>query len=204
MTDPAPPTPSLPRIVQAGDPVLRRAAEPVAPERFGSAELRDLVDTMVAVMHAAPGVGLAAPQIGVPLQVIVLEDEEGRMARLTKQQRFERGRVPFGVRTFVNPTLRILGDASATFFEGCLSVSGYAALVPRALNVEVSGFDVEGSPVTWQVSGWPARILQHEVDHVLGHLYIDRMLSRTFCANDELARHWSEATVDEIRAALGA
>ncbi len=159
---------------------------------------------MIEVMHQAPGVGLAAPQIGVDLQVIVLEDEEGRMARLTRQQRVDRGRVPFGVRTIINPTLRLLGEEQAIFFEGCLSVAGFAALVPRARTVEVTGFDVEGAPLQWEVSGWPARILQHECDHVLGTLYIDRMLTRTFCASDEMQKHWSESTVEEVRAALGA
>lgn len=194
---------ALPKIVQAGDPVLRRVAAAVPPEEFGSPGLRALVDQMIEVMHAAPGVGLAAPQIGVPLRVIVLEDEEGRMARLSRQQRVERGRVPFGVRTIVNPTLRIVGDEVATFFEGCLSVAGFAALVPRARTVEVTGFDVEGAPVQWEVSGWPARILQHEVDHVGGTLYVDRMLTRSFCTAEEQQKHWGDSTVDEIRQALG-
>jgi len=194
----------LPRIVQAGDPVLRRKAEVVATEQFGSSELRQLVDTMIAVMHAAPGVGLAAPQIGVPLRVIVLEDEEGRMARLSNAQKQDRERVAFGVRTFINPTLRIIGDDQMTFFEGCLSVAGWAALVPRARTVEVTGFDVEGNAVSWEVSGWPARILQHECDHILGTLYIDRMISRTFCSSDALATHWADSTPDEVRKALGA
>ena len=194
----------LPRIVQAGDPVLRRPAEVVASERFGTSELRQLVDTMIAVMHAAPGVGLAAPQIGVPLRVIVLEDEEGRMARLSNQQREVRERVPFGVRTFINPSLKIIGDDQMTFFEGCLSVAGWAALVPRARTVEVSGVDVEGNAVSWEVSGWPARILQHECDHILGTLYIDRMISRTFCSNESLTTFWADSSPDEIRKALGA
>jgi peptide deformylase len=194
----------LPRLVQAGDPVLRRPAEVVADDRFGTPELRQLVDNMIAVMHAAPGVGLAAPQIGVSLRVIVLEDEEGRMARLSNQQREARERVPFGVRTFINPTLHVVGDEQMTFFEGCLSVTGYAALVPRARTVAVTGFDVEGNPISWEVSGWPARILQHECDHILGTLYIDRMISRTFCSNESLTTHWADSTPDEIRKALGA
>jgi peptide deformylase len=194
----------LPKIVQTGDPVLRRPAEVVPQEKFGTAELKGLVESMIAVMHAAPGVGLAAPQIGVPLRVIVLEDEEGRMARLSNQQRQDRERVPFGVRTFINPTLKIIGDEQMTFFEGCLSVSGFAALVPRARTVEVSGFDVDGNPIRWEVSGWPARILQHECDHIAGVLYIDRMITRTFCTNESLQTHWADATPDEIRKALGA
>ncbi|MBI2390720.1 MAG: peptide deformylase [Deltaproteobacteria bacterium] len=194
---------ALPRIVQAGDPVLRAVAQLVPEKDLGTPELRALVETMIAVMHAAPGVGLAAPQIGVPLRVIVLEDEEGRMARLSKTQRDERGRVPFGVRAFINPTLRVVGDDQMTYFEGCLSVSGWAALVPRARTVEVTGVDVEGHPQRWEVSGWPARILQHEVDHLLGTLYVDRMISRTFCSSEELSTRWADKSVDEVRKALG-
>src|SRR5688572_27025574 len=95
-------------IVQAGDPVLRRAAQPVT--EFGTAELRDLVTTMIRVMQEAPGVGLAAPQIGIPLRVIVLEDEEGRIARLSKKQRDDRERVAFGAIAFINPTLELIGE----------------------------------------------------------------------------------------------
>lgn len=189
-------------IVQAGDPVLRTPAAPVT--EFGTDHLRALVSDMIAVMQAAPGVGLAAPQIGVPLRIIVLEDEEGRMARITRQQQKDRERVPFGARAFINPTLELLGEEQMTFFEGCLSVAGWAALVPRARTVRVRGFDVEGQPVEWEVSGWPARILQHEVDHINGTLYIDRMISRTFCSSAELQNRWSNSTPDEIRAALGA
>lgn len=189
-------------IVQAGDPVLRTPAKLV--ERFGTQELRDLVARMITVMQEAPGVGLAAPQIGVPLRVIVLEDEEGRMARLSQTQRQDRERVPFGARAFINPTLELLGDEQMTFFEGCLSVAGWAALVPRARTVRVTGFDVEGNALEWEVSGWPARILQHEVDHINGTLYIDRMLSRTFCSSEALTTHWADSTPDEVKKALGA
>jgi peptide deformylase len=188
-------------IVQAGDPVLRNPAKLV--EAFGTPELRELVRHMIEVMQQAPGVGLAAPQIGVPLRVIVLEDEEGRMARLSKQQRDARERIPFGARAFINPTLELVGDEQMTFFEGCLSVAGWAALVPRARTVRVTGFDVEGRELEWEVSGWPARILQHEVDHINGTLYIDKMLSRTFCAASELTSRWADSTPDEVRAAMG-
>lgn len=187
-------------IVQAGHPVLRTPAQPVT--EFGTDSLRALVKDMIAVMQAAPGVGLAAPQIGVALRVIVLEDEEGRMARLNKQQRQERERVPFGARAFINPTLEIVGDEQMTFFEGCLSVAGWAALVPRARTVRVTGFDVDGNELEWEVSGWPARILQHEIDHINGTLYIDRMLSRTFCSNEALTTRWANASADEVREAL--
>lgn len=193
---------SLPPVVQAGHPVLRAAAALVDPADLGSEALRALVQTMVEVMRAAPGVGLAAPQIGVGLQVIVLEDAEALMARLTPAERAARGRVPYPLQVLINPTLTLIGDERATFFEGCLSVKGYMALVERALTVEARGLDEHGKEVAFTVSGWPARILQHEVDHLRGTLYVDRMLTRTFCCNEEAPR-WISLPASETRAKLG-
>ena len=194
--------PSLPPVVQAGHPVLRATAERVDPARLGSEELRALVRTMVEVMRAAPGVGLAAPQIGVPLQVIVLEDAEALMTRLTPAERAARGRVPYPLQVLVNPKLTPVGDERATFFEGCLSVKGYMALVERALEVEIEALNERGEEVSFRVSGWPARILQHEVDHLRGTLYVDRMLTRTLCCNEEAPR-WIGLSASETRAKLG-
>ncbi|WP_437810596.1 peptide deformylase [Sorangium sp. So ce1078] len=201
----------LPPIVLAGRAVLRKPAAPVPPEEIGTKQLKHLISTMVAVMRKAPGVGLAAPQIGVGQQVIVLEDSEELMSRLTPGQRAERGRVPFPLKVIVNPTLKVLAPSSAgatgagraTFFEGCLSVPGYMALVERDLSVEVSGVDGDGKDVRWEATGWPARILQHEVDHLRGTLYVDRMIARSFCSNEE-AKILLSQSVAEARAALGA
>jgi peptide deformylase len=167
-------------IVAAGDAVLRAPAAPVPPQLLGTPELRSLVEKMVAAMRAAPGVGLAAPQIGVGLQVIVLEDLEKYMAHLDADERAKRGRVEVPLTVIVNPALRRIGDAKDTFFEGCLSVPGYTALVSRAHEVEVTGLDPAGAPLEMRATGWPARILQHEVDHLQGTLYVDRMRSRSF------------------------
>ena len=195
--------PSLPPVVQAGHPVLRAVAELGDPARLGSRDVQALVHTMVAVMRAAPGVGLAAPQIGVPLQVIVLEDAEALMSKLTPAERAARGRVPYPLQVLVKTKLRPIGAERATFFEGCLSVKGYMALVERALEVEVSGLDEHGKEVTVRVSGWPARILQHEIDHLRGTLYVDRMLTRTLCCNEEAPR-WINLPASETREKLGA
>ncbi|HEU4533575.1 MAG TPA: peptide deformylase, partial [Polyangiaceae bacterium] len=140
----------LPPIVQAGDPVLRRPAAPVDPERIHTAAFRELVAQMVGAMRAAPGVGLAAPQIGVPLRVLVVEDLEERMASLSPEARAERGRVAVPLAVVVNPELEVVGARRATFFEGCLSVRGYAALVERAHEVVVRGLDGDGRPLTWR------------------------------------------------------
>ena len=178
-------------IVRAGAPVLRARATEVDPAEIGGKALRDLVRTMVESMRRAPGVGLAAPQIGVSKRVIVLEDAERLMATLSPALRVERGRAPFALRVIINPVLELVGadDPQPTFFEGCLSVPGMSALVPRRLDVVVRGLDEKGDKVEWAASGWPARILQHEVDHLDGTLYVDRMISRTFGHNDEISQH---------------
>ncbi|MDC3986433.1 peptide deformylase [Polyangium jinanense] len=194
---------SKPKIVQAGSPVLRAAAAPVARDQIKSRDMRLLVKKMVETMRQAPGVGLAAPQIGVGLQVIVLEDDNSRMARLTKEQRDERGRAPFPLTVIINPELRVIGEETATYFEGCLSVAGYMALVERHFAVEVTGFDEKGEPLRWEARGWPARILQHEVDHLRGVLYVDRMISRTLSCNDEMGARWLETPVDEVKKVFG-
>ncbi len=166
-------------IVSAGALVLRTRASEVAEEKLGSPELLTLVELMIATMRAAPGVGLAAPQIGLPLRLIVLEDPAEAVATLDDEVRASRGRAAFPVIAIVNPVLHLIQGETATFFEGCLSVPGYAAQVTRALTVEVTGRTPAGAPFSWRVSGWPARILQHECDHLDGTLYVDRMDSRT-------------------------
>jgi len=194
----------LSSILQAGHPTLRTPAARVPRDYIISREFRNLVKTMVEAMRSAPGVGLAAPQIGVGLQVIVLEDTEERMAKLSPGDRALRGREPFPLKVIVNPTLTTRGNGRAAFFEGCLSVTGYMALVERDLEVEVTGFDERGSNFSWRVRGWPARILQHEIDHLNGTLYIDRMLSRTFCSNQGVQERWLNRPVAEVLDALGA
>jgi peptide deformylase len=194
---------TLPSIVQVGAPVLRARAERVPPERIATPEFQALIATMIEAMRKAPGVGLAAPQIGVPWQVIVLEDRSELQVSLTDEERRERERVAFAPRVFVNPTLRLLGDGRATFFEGCLSVSGFAGLVERSAEVEVTGLDEHGLSQTWRVRGWPARILQHEVDHLEGTLYVDRMLTRSFSTQEQAKARFAGKPIAEIRRALG-
>lgn len=190
-------------IVQTGAPVLRGSAQEVPIDRIGTPAFRELVETMIATMRQAPGVGLAAPQIGVPLRVIVLEDREELLATLTAAEREERERVPFETRVFVNPVLKTIGDEKVTFLEGCLSLTGYVALVERSREVEVSGLDAHGEAQTWRVRGWPARILQHEVDHLNGMLYIDRMMSRSFATIGHAKEQYAGKSIAEIRRALG-
>jgi peptide deformylase len=190
-------------IVQIGAPVLRARASEVPRERIGTPELQELIVRMVATMRAAPGVGLAAPQIGVPLRIIVLEDREELVRGLTDTERREREREPFAPRIFVNPVLRPVSDDRVTFFEGCLSVKGYVGLVERFREVEVTGLDETGEARTWRVRGWPARILQHEVDHIDGTVYVDRMLTRSFATGEQAKALYGGKPIAEIREMLG-
>ncbi|MDB4955763.1 MAG: Peptide deformylase [Myxococcales bacterium] len=193
----------LPPIVQTGAGVLRARAAEVSLDRLATPELEGLIATMIDVMRAAPGVGLAAPQIGIPLRVIVLEDRPEFLTSSAEAEVREKERVAFATRAIVNPVLRTIGDTHAMFFEGCLSVDGYAALVERYREVEVTGLDEHGAPVHWRVAGWPARILQHEVDHLDGTLYVDRMLTRSFSRVEHVRQRFAGLSIAEIRAELG-
>lgn len=195
-------------IVQLGAPVLRARAAEVSPEELRTPELQALFAKLLEVMRAAPGVGLAAPQLGVGKRVFVLEDRAALIGALTPAERVERERVPFAPRFFVNPVVRPVGHERAVFFEGCLSVRGYVGLVERSLEVEVSGIDERGTPQTWRVRGWPARILQHEADHLDGTLYLDRLASvprtaRSLCNAEVAKERFAGKPIAEILEALG-
>ncbi|HWS58256.1 MAG TPA: peptide deformylase [Actinotalea sp.] len=170
-------------IVRAGHPVLRRPAQPYRDEL--PAELLDeLVAAMRATMHAAPGVGLAAPQIGLGLAVAVLEDAgvpDGEVARV-------RGRTAVPFRVIVNPRYVPVGTERVAFYEGCLSVPGWQAVTARWRSVRLTGADQGGAPLDEVLSGWPARIVQHETDHLEGRLYVDLAQMRSLAAPGELER----------------
>ena len=175
----------LPPIVRAGDPVLRQPASAVRREDILTPKMQRLVHTMVEVMHRAPGVGLAAPQIGVPLRVIVVEDQTrqapGADALAAADPR-QRDGVP--LLALFNPELqRLKGAKKATHHEGCLSVPGYSAEVARDLEIMVSGLDHNGEPLRLIARGWAARIFQHECDHLKGTLYVDKMNPRSLTAD---------------------
>ncbi len=192
-----------PMIVQAGNPVLLSRAQEVPPETIPTPEFQALLARMIQTMRDAPGVGLAAPQIGIGWRVIVLEDRAASMQSLSPLEIGERGRVAFGPRVFINPRLQLLGTEHATFFEGCLSVEGYAGLVTRSAEVEVSGLDEHAAPQTWRVKGWPARILQHEVDHLDGTLYVDRMLTRSFMGGEQARTRYAGKPIASVLSELG-
>ncbi|KAJ0458821.1 putative peptide deformylase [Helianthus annuus] len=170
----------LPRILQAGHPVLHEPAREVTVEEIGSDRVQKIIDDMVQVMRRRPGVGLAAPQIGIPLKIIVVEDLKEYIAEAPEEENIAQDRRPFDLLVILNPKLRNKSDKSAIFFEGCLSVGGYRALVERYLEVEVNGLGRDGKPIKVEACGWQARILQHECDHLEGTMYVDKMVKRTF------------------------
>ncbi|XP_041651810.1 peptide deformylase, mitochondrial [Cheilinus undulatus] len=175
-----PPSPPYGHVCQVGDPVLRSHAAAVDPAAITGPEIQKVINTMVKVMRKMECVGLSAPQVGVPLRILALEYPEKMLEESSPASREARGLSVQPLRIFINPQLRVLDGRTVLFQEACESISGFSATVPRYLSVEVSGLNEKGEPVTWQASGWPARIIQHEMDHLDGVLYIDRMDSKTF------------------------
>ncbi|MFB6846541.1 peptide deformylase [Streptomyces sp. NPDC056373] len=185
-------------IVAAGDPVLRQGTEPYDGQ-LEPALLARFVEALRVTMRAAPGVGLAAPQVGVELRIAVIEDP----APVPEEVRLVRGRVPQPFRALVNPSYEPVGDARAAFFEGCLSVPGWQAVVARPAEVRLTGQDEHGRMLDEVFTGWPARIVQHETDHLDGVLYLDRAESRSLSSNPAMAERWAQPTPEEAARALG-
>jgi peptide deformylase len=190
------------KIVQVGEPVLRQRARALSPEEIVLPQTQQLIQWMHETMHDAPGVGLAAPQIGLGLQLAVIEDRPEYTKDIAADRLAEREResVPFQV--LINPRIVEQSDQQVEFFEGCLSLAGFSALVKRSRQVAVEYWDELGRPRRIEAQGWYARILQHEIDHLHGRLYIDRMESRSFMSIDNLTRHWKDMTVQTVRDVL--
>jgi peptide deformylase len=152
-------------ILKMGDPRLLRVAQPVA--EYDSDVLHRLVTDLLDTMRAANGAGLAAPQIGVDLQVVIFGSHE-------RNPRYpDRPIVPPTV--LVNPTITPLGDATQDDWEGCLSVPGMRGSVPRWARIRYTGFDQYGDPINREADDFHARVVQHECDHLWGKLYPMRM-----------------------------
>jgi peptide deformylase len=152
-------------VLRMGDPRLLRVARPV--ERFGTRELSRLIADMRETMAAHDGAGLAAPQIGVDLRLVIFGFD--------KSDRYpDAPAVPFTV--LLNPQLTFLGDETEEGWEGCLSVPGLRGWVPRHRRLRYAGFDGEGRPIEREVEGFHARVVQHECDHLDGILYPARIM----------------------------
>lgn len=165
------------RIVRLGDPVLREPAAPVDPSAIASPELQQLIDDMLETMREAGGVGLAAPQVGIARQLFVYGVEDG-------------GEEVIAPRAVINPLLTPEAGEAIHDWEGCLSIPGLRGLVPRHPAVRVQGLDRHGQPLDYVASGFEARIVQHEHDHLNGVVFLDRMGDlRSLCFEEEWHRY---------------
>jgi len=168
------------KIARMGHPVLLRRCEPVPNP--GAPGIRQLVTNMIQTMEDAPGVGLAAPQVHVPLRLFVFRIPGER-------NRDDPDDLPVGNTVLINPELELLGEERVLGWEGCLSIPGMRAAVPRAPRVRYRGVDCDGKVVEREASGFHARVVQHEYDHLDGILYTMRMTDfRLFGFNEELNR----------------
>ena len=191
------------QIIQAGDEALRFQARELSGEEILSEKTQELIDHMKQTMRHAPGVGLAAPQVGISLQLAVIEDREEYHKKLTAEQLAERQRQPVPFHVIINPRIVSSENTDVEFFEGCLSVAGYSAIVSRARSVTVEYLNEFAETRRIHAVGWYARILQHEIDHLAGTLYVDRMKARTLTTLDNLERVWKDLPVSEVQARLG-
>jgi peptide deformylase len=155
-------------ILKMGDPRLLRVAPPVT--EFDTPALHALVADMFDTMAAAKGAGLAAPQIGVDLQLVIFGF--GKLDRYPDAP-------PVPPTVLINPTITPLSDEVEEGWEGCLSVPGLRGLVPRLRRIRYCGFDAHGQPIEREAEGFHARVVQHECDHLIGRLYPTRMTDLT-------------------------
>ena len=153
-------------ILKMGDERLLRIAPPVPPEMFDSPELWELIDDMFQTMESVGGVGLAAPQIGVDLQLVIFGFE--------RSERYPDAE-PVPQTILLNPVITPVGTEVEDGWEGCLSVPGLRGVVSRYRHIRYSGVDPQGQPIERSAEGFHARVVQHECDHLIGRLYPSRI-----------------------------
>ncbi len=171
-------------IVQMGEPVLRQQAQPYKGQ-LAAKTLNRLLKAMRTTMLEAPGVGLAAPQVGLGLAIAVIEDH----VRDDEDDPRQIDELPF--RVIINPAYEPIGQETAAFYEGCLSLDGFQAVRRRWLDITASWEDRSGRKHRQRMHGWPARIFQHETDHLSGEVYIDKAEIRSLSSDDNLSEYWA-------------
>ena len=181
------------KIARMGHPVLARKAEPVANP--AAPEIRRLVADMVETMIDANGAGLAAPQVHVPLRVVVFQAPDDRAdPNVEGAERFDHT-APLTI--LINPEIEVMDQSVEGGWEGCLSVPGLRGLVERPAHIRYRGYDPEGRPIVRTAKGFHARVVQHECDHLDGVLYPQRMRDMTKFIFESEARHWVPAGGEE-------
>jgi len=174
-----------------GHPVLRRPAEPLNAAAIGSDEIKRLIADMIDTLHDYGGIGLAAPQVGEPIRLAIVEiPEDG--------SRY--GNLPgMSLSVFINPTITVLNGETHGFWEGCLSVPGLRGFVERPQHIKVDYLDINGSADSIELNGFLATVFQHEFDHLDGKLYIDRISdTRLLAFEEEYMRYLAPREDDEV------
>ncbi|MFA6301664.1 MAG: peptide deformylase [Legionella sp.] len=156
-------------LLDQSDPILRQIAEPVPASEFGSEWLKALVQDMFSIMEEKGAVGVAAPQIGISKRIIVFS------TAYTQSRKIED---PIPDTALINPSLKVLTKEIQTGYEGCLNCGETMGEVPRAMEIEYSGVDMNGNLICRKASGLEARILQHEIDHLDGYLFLDHVQNK--------------------------
>ena len=154
------------KVARLGHPVIRAPSAAVPKETITSAEIQRLIDDMIQTMREYDGVGIAAPQIHVSKQLAVIE--------VTENRRYP-GEGPISLTVLVNPKILSASKKQVEDWEGCLSVNEFRGKVPRAVSLEVEAYNRKGEKVRFQAQGFFARIIQHECDHLVGKVFLDRM-----------------------------
>ena len=171
---------SILKVARMGHPVLRTRARPLERDEIGTPRIQQLIDDMFETMHDSRGIGLAGPQVheGIRLFVAGVDDEEGTIPPMV----------------MINPEVTPLGSDVEEDWEGCLSVPDIRGRVTRATDVRVRALDRHGKPISMTADGFPARVIQHETDHLDGVLFFDRMTSfESLTFLDEYSRYWSKS-----------
>jgi len=174
------------KVAQMGHPVLREKCKPIDPAKIKSPEVQQLIRDMLETMVEYDGVGLAAPQIYVPVRLLIAggdEDAEGRPQ----------------LRVLINPEITVLDeDDRLGMYEGCLSVAGLRGYVERPARISVRAYDQNGEPVEFDLEGFPAVVMQHEADHLDGILYLDRMEDMTKLGFEKEVQRYHELQGDDL------
>ena len=166
-----------PHIAQIGDPVLRKKSQPVDIDRLSSAETQNLIKQMKMSLKKYDAFGVSAVQLGVPLRMFALQITKQQMSRISDDEIESTNMDILPFKIFINPEMKLIGNDTIVRKEGCTSVNGFEADVSRHKCVHVTGYNENGKLVSWEAKDWNARMVQHEMDHLNGILFTDKMYS---------------------------
>lgn len=167
--------PPYTHFVQIGDPVLKQKCQPVNKEDILKPEIQNIIHSMVYTLERYDGVGISAPQIGVPLQIIAVQFTKSQLSIWSEKSQQEKKMEVIPLQIFINPSISILDNSQVKHREGCCSLHGFSCLVPRSKTVKLTALNQNGEDVEVKAKDWTARILQHEMDHLHGTLITDKM-----------------------------